>query len=86
MALPAYHEIDQLSISNAASSLSSIQLTETEDPTDVSFSLIGGSGVRVPLLPDERESYDRRVISQLRGYGVIERHNMDYPPNSPLRM
>ncbi|KAF8595838.1 hypothetical protein BDV93DRAFT_528402 [Ceratobasidium sp. AG-I] len=86
MALPAYHEIDQLAPPSAPSNHSSSQLAEPDDPTDAEFSLIGGSGVRVPLLPDERGNYDRRVISHLRKYGVIERHNMDYPPNSPLRI
>ncbi|KAG9121742.1 hypothetical protein FRC07_002178 [Ceratobasidium sp. 392] len=59
----------------------------TENSTDATHSLIGGSGVLVPLLPNEQISYEQRIISYLRGaYGVIERHNTSYPPTSPLRM
>lgn len=86
MALPAYHEIDQLAPPDFAFNRSASELADPTDPTDAEFSLIGGSGVRVPLSPDERRNYDRRAISHLRKYGVIERYNMDYPPTSPLRM
>ena len=86
MDLPAYHEIDQLSPPISTSNHSSNQLAEPNDSTDAEFFLIGGSGVRVPLTPDDRGSYDRRVILHLSRYGTIERHNMNYPPNSAQRM
>ncbi|KAG8728500.1 hypothetical protein FRC12_021689 [Ceratobasidium sp. 428] len=86
MALPAYHEID-LNLSLDPTSISSAgQPVESDDPTDATFSLIGGSGVRVPPLPDERNGYDQRITSHLRAYGTIVRYNMDYPPDSPLRI
>lgn len=80
--LPKWHEVDLLS-----QTLSIIYLThrDRQSPRCVS-SPIGGSGVRVTLLPDARERYHRCIISYLGVYGVNEQHNLYYPANSPLIM
>ena len=49
------------------------------------MSVIGGSGVRMPLSPEDRTEYDRKTLTRLQSYGMLTRTNTHYPPESPLR-
>lgn len=49
------------------------------------MSVVGGSGVRIPLSPEDRSKYDRYTVTRLKSYGTLTRTNVNYPPDSPLR-
>lgn len=93
-ALPPYHASPptQESLSVSASARAGVNSTATSPavnpislPAIDPLGVIGGSGVRIPLSPDERVRYDRRICAQLRSWGTYSRANSSIPANSPLR-
>ncbi|KAF8595837.1 hypothetical protein BDV93DRAFT_528401 [Ceratobasidium sp. AG-I] len=50
------------------------------------MSVIGGSGVRMPLSSEDRIKYDRYTVTRLQSYGTLSRVNTHYATDSPFRI
>ncbi|KAG8750078.1 hypothetical protein FRC12_013087 [Ceratobasidium sp. 428] len=49
------------------------------------MSVIGGSGVRIALSPENRKKYDAYTLDRLKTYGTFTRTITRYPVTTPLR-